>query len=157
MSLLDILLSGQKLEKFPQPSSPSSPSSPSEAPAAAREGCRPTSGVFRYSSHSQRAQEALKRICEAEYLPGTMRWLEQAVPRLHRRVTQELPEEISRLWDEGAPLDRLQAVLDSWVMAHQIACSLYRRHIAGGSARGSEAPVARGTNTVNQKAPRETE
>ncbi len=156
MSLLDTLLSGQKPEKFPQPSSPSSPSSPSNAPPAAREGCRPTSGVFRDGSYSQRAQEALKRICEAEYLPGTMRWLERAVPNLHRRVTQELPEEISRLWDKGAPLDRFQAVLDSWVTAHQTACSLYRRHIAGGSARGSEAPVAPGTNSVDQNAPRET-
>lgn len=80
----------------------------------------------------QRAQEALQRICHHPYLPGTMRWLRQANPWLYKRLMEDLPRQIDKLWDAGAPLEKFQGVLDRWVDAHRAAYVAYERFSAQG-------------------------
>jgi hypothetical protein len=74
----------------------------------------------------QAAMDAWRRIAAHPYLPGTMRWLERTRPSLYRRLVEEFPAQIDRLWDARAPLERFQGVLDRWVEAHREGCQLYQ-------------------------------
>lgn len=72
----------------------------------------------------QAAMDAWRRIAGHACLPGTMRWLRRANPWLYKRLMEDLPRQIDKLWDAGAPLDQFQDVLDRWVDAHSEACGL---------------------------------
>ena len=72
-----------------------------------------------------RMEAAKKQIATHPFIPGLVRWLQQAKPQLQRKFTISLPREMDRLWDAGAPLDKFQKVLDEWVETHQRAIDAY--------------------------------
>ncbi len=66
-----------------------------------------------------RLMAAWRQIADHEYLPGAMQWAAKHHADRYHDVTNELPAEWERLWDEGAPLIEFQAALDNWVRAHE--------------------------------------
>ena len=86
----------------------------------------------------QAAQEALRQIAGQHFLPGAIRWLAKHQPERYAELTEQLPAEIDRLWDECVPLGTFQAVLSRWVEAHRQALALYpvRRGLCPRTAGG---------------------
>ena len=68
---------------------------------------------------------AWQHITVHKYLPGAMQSAAKHHPDRYHHVTNELPAEWVKLWDEGAPLDAFQAALDRWVYAHEELIRLF--------------------------------
>jgi hypothetical protein len=73
-----------------------------------------------------RVEAALDAVCRPDYPPGMILWLDRADPCLYNRLICSLPNLISRLWSEHAPLDDFQRVVDEWLATHRRACSLFK-------------------------------
>ena len=142
MSLLEALLFGNKPENFFRTLSPPPPLSPCAPSLGSKRSCRAGNEIRDGDTYEQRAQEALQRICRYPYLPGMIRWLESANPGLYGRLSKDLPERITALWDSGAPLEQFQAALENWVMAHRNACYLYEQSHGAKDMMRREIPSA---------------
>jgi hypothetical protein len=71
-------------------------------------------------------EAALYAICRPDYQPGMILWLETVDPSLYDRLTRILPDLISRLWNERAPLDKFHRVVNEWLATHRRACTLFK-------------------------------
>src|SRR3990172_10222507 len=80
-----------------------------------REGYKLHFETRRSDTYWRAMTAAWRRIAENPYLPGMMRWLQKAKPRLHCEILQDIPERIDLLWDAGAPLAEFQELIDRWV------------------------------------------
>ena len=100
VSLLDSLLWGHELEKTSPKPSPSSPSSPR---TVYRSPMRQPSHFWatHEEAYGWRAHVAMDAICAIPAPPGLIVWLSERSPFIYRRLTDELPNEISRAWNES--------------------------------------------------------
>ncbi len=77
------------------------------------------------------ANDALEAMCTPDYPDGAIPWLEGVHPALYRRLTSELPDRVSRLWNASVPLADFRAALDELVAAHHAALGYFRQSCAG--------------------------
>jgi len=84
----------------------------------------------KHDSYAVRMQAALSQINRADYPAGMIVWLEQEAPTLYAELTSRIPDEIDKLWNNGAPLAEFEAVLDRLVSTHQAGCRLFREEEA---------------------------
>jgi hypothetical protein len=100
MSLLDSLLWGRDLEKVPTNLSPSSPLSPTHGLSNAQR--RKQSQFWgRYGDfYGWRAHLAVDAICAAAAPEGLIVWLREHSPSVYEKLTRDLPDRISRAWDD---------------------------------------------------------
>lgn len=75
--------------------------------------------------YAERVQAVLRQIALPTYREGMIPWLETAHPGLYEELTSWIPDEISRLWSDHAPLDQFDAALDRLLAAHREGCRLY--------------------------------
>jgi hypothetical protein len=71
------------------------------------------------------AVACLAKICRPDYPAGMVPWVRDAHPSLYAELMTNLPDEIHRLWVEGAPLDEFERILNIWLEAHRTGCELY--------------------------------
>lgn len=76
--------------------------------------------------YSARLQKALMTMCTKDYPAGLVPWLDTAHPALYSALTEVLPNEIHRLWSEGAPLADFDSVLAKMLATQHEAIALYR-------------------------------
>ena len=101
---------------------------PSSPPAAQHTSVERTDADYHAS-----VEAALDAICRPDYPSGMILWLERADPALYHHLTCTLPNWISHLWNEHAPLDEFQVAVDDWRKAHNRACSLFKSREGGGA------------------------
>lgn len=87
-------------------------------------------------TYHELCRDALRRICEHEFLPGAIRWAERDAPALYQRATAELPQKIHDYWTARVPLEDFKRLLDEWVEAHAALCSAYRTWSSSGKVQG---------------------
>jgi hypothetical protein len=75
--------------------------------------------------YADRMDAMLRQIALPTYPEGMILWLETAHPDLYEELTSRLPDEISRLWNTGAPLEEFEGVLGRLVGTHREGCRLY--------------------------------
>jgi hypothetical protein len=73
-----------------------------------------------------RAHVALDAICEIPSPEGLVVWLREHSAFLYRRLTQDLPTEISRAWDVLITHEGFDALCFELVSTYQQAADLYR-------------------------------
>jgi hypothetical protein len=71
----------------------------------------PTSvcGAYR-DKYDRRVQLALEAICQIRATDGLIVWLADHSPDLYQRLTSDLPDRISRAWDDCIPYDEFDAI-----------------------------------------------
>ena len=126
MSLLDSLLRGRELEKAPPKSSPSSPSSPARATPEPHVRSASRSWSHLRDAYGWRANVALDAICEIPAPEGLIVWLKEQSPFLYRRLTRDLPNEISRAWNDRVPHEDFDALCFDLVDTYRRAAELYK-------------------------------
>jgi hypothetical protein len=84
----------------------------------------------KHDPYAVRMQAALSRINRTDYPAGMVVWLEQAAPDLYAELMSRIPDEIDKLWNNGAPLEEFETVLDRLIRIHQEGCRLYREEMA---------------------------
>lgn len=72
------------------------------------------------------AQAALDQIAAILFPEGVWEWLEHHQNALYTELQDSLPAEIDRLWDNSAPLQDFEIVLERWVNAHRDACKIFK-------------------------------
>ena len=90
--------------------------------------------------YAERMQVALRKINSPAYPAGMILWLEKTEPELHAELTERLPDEIHRLWEAHAPLERFEKTLSRLVSEHRRACALYRAYLATQHVQDGGAP-----------------
>jgi hypothetical protein len=75
--------------------------------------------------YAERMRVALRQIAVPSYPPGMILWVETAHSEFYAELTSQIPDEISRLWNDHAPLDEFEAVLVRLVSLHRECCNLY--------------------------------
>ena len=75
--------------------------------------------------YAERMEKAWQRVCQPDYPGGMIPWLREAHPGLYSELTSQIPDEISRLWNDRAALGDFEAILNRLVSAHQQGCKLY--------------------------------
>jgi hypothetical protein len=80
--------------------------------------------------YSNRLRAILQETCRADYPAGMILWLRDECPILYLQLTDELPNEIHRLWSEHAPLDRFDLLIACWLNTHRAACELLKASVA---------------------------
>lgn len=75
--------------------------------------------------YAERMRTALRQIAGPSYSPGMILWLETGHSELYAELTARIPDEISQLWNDRAPLDEFEAVLGRLVSLHRKCCNLY--------------------------------
>ncbi len=78
-------------------------------------------------------QAALREINRAGYPAGMIVWLGENAPGLYAKLTEDLPNEIDRLWNTHAPIAQFQETLRRLVKLHAQCCEFYHQHIVGTS------------------------
>jgi hypothetical protein len=76
--------------------------------------------------YADRMKSALRQINAPGYPAGMMIWLGTARPDLYAELTENLPNEIQRLWSEREPLETFESVLTMLVALHRRCCELCR-------------------------------
>jgi hypothetical protein len=76
--------------------------------------------------YAVRMDATLCQIAQPTYLGGMIPWLQTAYPDLYEKLTSRLPDEISRLWNNRAPLVQFDAALESLIALHREGCRIYR-------------------------------
>jgi hypothetical protein len=66
-------------------------------------------------AHGWRAHVALEAICGIRAPEGLVVWLGEASPLLYRRLTDELPNKISRAWRDRVPFAEFDSLCFEWV------------------------------------------
>lgn len=79
----------------------------------------------RRDPYQDRMEVFFEHICRPDYPAGMIPWLGEADPSLYELLTETLPNRISRLWADRAPLSQFDATVDSLLQAHRTACALY--------------------------------
>lgn len=75
--------------------------------------------------YHHRAERALQVICR-HGAPGMVPWLADHSPLLYHLMTSSLPDRISKLWNEHAPLADFDRALNDWLGIYFLADSEYR-------------------------------
>ena len=76
-------------------------------------------------AYGWRAHTALDAICEIPAPEGLMVWLGEHAPFLYRRLTRDLPNEISRAWDARVPYEDFDALCLELVHTYRRGTALY--------------------------------
>jgi hypothetical protein len=126
VSLLDCLLWGFEMEGVSPKSSPSPPKSPTVAvlESPIRRSLHFWGGNS--DAYGWRAHLALDAICGIHSPEGLIVWLREHSPLLYRRLTQDLPNQISRAWDARIPHKDFDALCFELVDTYRRAAELYR-------------------------------
>jgi hypothetical protein len=80
--------------------------------------------------YAERLQAAFRQISGPSYPPGMLLWLENADPEAYAGLTSRIPDELSMLWAQRAPLEQFEAVLARFIALHwrcREACVQARR------------------------------
>ena len=80
---------------------------------------------LREREYKARAERALQVICR-HGASGLVPWLANHSPLLYDLLTCRLPDTISNLWNERAPLEDFDRVLNDWLGVYFLADSEYR-------------------------------
>jgi hypothetical protein len=80
--------------------------------------------------YSDRLQTILQKTCRPDYPAGMILWLRDSCPILYVQLTDELPNEIHRLWSELAPLEQFDLLIARWLKTHTTACELFKTSVA---------------------------
>lgn len=75
--------------------------------------------------YHERAQRTLREMCR-DYEEGTILWLEANAPLLYEAVTAILPNRVSQLWEQHAPLEEFDAALAELLETHRRAVAMCR-------------------------------
>jgi hypothetical protein len=98
---------------------------------------------IRASPYFRGADEALSEICNhGNTQLGALQYFRTACPQRARLLETDLWQRIEKLWDEGAPLEEFQAVLDQWVQLHREAFDLFAKAIEIGDEAALAAKTA---------------
>src|SRR5437899_518719 len=76
-------------------------------------------------SYNEACQEALRRVCQHDYLPGAIEYARRHSPDLYHRVVVELPARVHVSWEARMPPEEFRRLLDEWVEAFRLLCSAY--------------------------------
>jgi len=109
----------------------------------ARQALEGSAGVLRYEINEKSekrvpdpyqdlARSALAQICRSRQPVAMVSWLRLNHSALYEELIVRLPDEIHRLWNEHAPLEEFQRILDLWLEAHHTSCEMYQRVPRGG-------------------------
>jgi hypothetical protein len=80
-------------------------------------------------AYHQRVRQALRAIAALDFPEGTVAWVEREYPTLYGRMMVIPWVLIDKLWNDGAPIQQFQSVLDDWVQACHEAKDLYTRFL----------------------------
>lgn len=75
--------------------------------------------------YAERMRVALRQIAVPSYPQGMILWLENAHPDLYTELVAHIPDEISRIWNERAPLESFEVMLARLISLHRQCCDLY--------------------------------
>lgn len=84
-----------------------------------------------FDPYEERMQAALREINRPDYPAGMIPWLGENAPSLYAMLTEDLPNEINRLWNGHAPLAQFEEALRRLVKLHGQCCEFYREQVAG--------------------------
>lgn len=76
--------------------------------------------------YGRRAHFALDAICGIVSPEGLIVWLREHTPFLYRKLTRDLPNEISRAWDAQIPYEDFDALCFELVDTYRRGVALYR-------------------------------
>jgi len=84
------------------------------------------------------ADAALETLCRMNLPAGLIvPWMERERPELHRKQAA-LFDLAARLWQEHAPLDQFESVLNEWLSCFRLAESFFRERDSKQQLRDSE-------------------
>jgi hypothetical protein len=93
-----------------------------------RAGATPAARTSVWNAHhdvyGRRVQLALEAICQIPAPEGLVAWLADHAPDLYQRLTEELPDRISRAWDTRLPCDEFDALCCELVDTFRVAANL---------------------------------
>jgi hypothetical protein len=75
--------------------------------------------------YAERMSAALRQIAGPGYPQGMILWLETAYPDLYAELMAHIPDEISRIWNERAPLESFESILARLISLHRQCCDVY--------------------------------
>jgi TubC N-terminal docking domain len=88
--------------------------------------CLDLQSVLWRDPYARRLQAALTEICRPDYPAGMIPWLGERYPRLYAELTTRIPNDLSRIWRDQAPLEKFDLVLTRWSEIHWAAQELFR-------------------------------
>jgi hypothetical protein len=113
------------IERTPK-GEPTKPTEPSSHCPDDGSPMRPSNFWWRQGDvYGWRVHSALDAICGIPGPEGLVVWLGEHSPPLHRKLTSDLPDEISRAWDARIPLEKFDALCFDLVDTYQHATELY--------------------------------
>jgi hypothetical protein len=83
-------------------------------------------------AYGWRAHISLDAICEIPAPEGLIVWLDEHSPFLYRRLTRDLPNAISRAWDDQASHEDFDILCSELVETYRRAVELYRTSACAG-------------------------
>jgi hypothetical protein len=89
-------------------------------------------------AYGWRVHVALEAICQIPAPEGLIVWLGERSPSLYRKLTRDLPNEVSRAWDSQVPHEEFDALCFEWVDTFRRGAELYR--LECGTRKAEKSP-----------------
>src|SRR5579872_5201695 len=84
-----------------------------------------TSKANKEARHKQALSNMFKRICDLDYSPELMGWLQENYPALHSAIVEDYPIRIEDGWAKRMLIVLFESVLSDWSRLYRAAVTLF--------------------------------